>query len=231
MKILLIGAHPDDIELGAAGTIAKHVTSNDEVYAIICSNGERIGDARQRQHDANQSAMYLGIQEIYFLKLQDTMIKEDSETIDRIERIIDRIGHIDRVYTHSSNDTNQDHRNVSKASISACRNIRQVLFYESPSSSIDFMPDYFIDITEFIKMKLEALKIYKSLNRRYLEVESTKGQAQFRAYQAKITGYSEGFKIFKFVEEQWRKKKFVRNVDYQKGNVLCHYRWKNMRKM
>jgi LmbE family N-acetylglucosaminyl deacetylase len=202
MKILIIGAHPDDYELGMAGTIARHVKNGDEVYAIIVTGGEKIGSAKERKKEAEESARFLGVKSLFFLRLVDTMVSEGSETIDLLEKYCLQIKP-DRVYTHSVTDSHQDHRNTAKATISACRNVKQLLFYESPSTEVNFSPNFFVDISEFLDQKIFSLELYKSLNksgqRRYLEIEAIKGGAFFRGYQARLR-YAEAFEVFKFVE-------------------------------
>jgi len=203
MKVLIIGAHPDDYELGMGGTIAKHVKDSDEVYSIIVSDGEKIGSAEERKKEAKKSSEFLKIKKVYFLGLPDTKISEGSETIDKIEEIVNDINP-DRVYTHSSFDTHQDHRNVSKATVSACRNVKHILFFESPSSENDFCPNFFVDISDYLQIKIDALNIYKSLekngSKRYLEIEAIKGGAYFRGYQAGLK-YAEAFKVFRIIED------------------------------
>ena len=51
MKVLVIGAHPDDIALSCASTIYRHFLYKDEVYSIVVSNGEKIGNAEARKKE------------------------------------------------------------------------------------------------------------------------------------------------------------------------------------
>ena len=61
MNILIVGAHPDDYELGMAGTIKKHIVEGHNIISIIMSNGEAIGNANERAKEAKKSAKFLGI--------------------------------------------------------------------------------------------------------------------------------------------------------------------------
>ena len=202
MNILVIGAHPDDYELGMAGAIKNHSIRGDEVYAIIMTNGEKIGDPNKRKNEAKKSAQILGIKELFFFELEDTKIPCNSEVIERIENIIIS-RKIFRIYTHSNKDTHQDHFNTSRASLSAGRNVPQILFYESPSSDLDFRPTFFINIGKSLDKKLESLKIYKSLTnlkKRYLEINAIINSASFRGYQSK-TKFAESFEVYRFLEK------------------------------
>ncbi|MBT7903307.1 PIG-L family deacetylase [Candidatus Woesearchaeota archaeon] len=204
MKVLAIGAHPDDIELSMGGTIVHHVRKGDDVIAAIVSNGEKIGNTLTRVEECKKALKLLGVKEIHFFDLPDTKIKEGPETIQKVENVL-ALHKIDRVYSHHFLDSHQDHRNTSKAVISACRNINQVLFFETPSSELDFTPNFFIDITPFLDIKIKALKTYQSLlndkkkNYRYLEIDAIVGGAFFRGYQIGVK-YAESFKVFKFLE-------------------------------
>jgi LmbE family N-acetylglucosaminyl deacetylase len=202
MKVLIIGAHPDDYELGMGGTIKKHSEQGDEVYSIIMSNGEAIGNADKRVLEAKKSAKFLGIKEISFLNFKDTAISSGIEAIKEIEKIINKYG-VDRIYTHTFQDTHQDHRNTCKATLSAGKKVNQILFFESPSSNFNFKPTLFVDITAFLKSKIKALKFYKSLvvlNKRYLEIEAIKSSSSFRGYQSNLNK-AESFEVFKFLEK------------------------------
>ncbi len=202
MNILVVGAHPDDYELGMGGTIKKYFTEGHNIISIIMSNGEAIGNTNERVKEAKKSAKFLGINTIYFLNFKDTKISSGIESIKKIEQIIKK-HKIDRIYTHSLRDTHQDHRNTCLAVLSAGRNVEQILFFESPSSDLDFRPTFFIDISSYLKEKINSLKIYKSLlklKKRYLEIKAIIDSASFRGYQSNLK-YAECFEVFRFIEK------------------------------
>jgi LmbE family N-acetylglucosaminyl deacetylase len=185
-----------------AGTIKNHSDKGDDVYAIIMSNGEKIGDSNKRKDEAKKSAQILGIRELFFLGLEDTKIQCNHEVIEKIERIIIS-KKIFRMYTHSNKDTHQDHFNTSRISLAAGRNVSQILFYESPSSDLDFRPTFFTDIEKTLDKKLNSLKVYKSLSKlkkRYLEINAIINSASFRGYQSK-TKFAESFEVYRFLEK------------------------------
>jgi LmbE family N-acetylglucosaminyl deacetylase len=207
IKIIVIGAHPDDYELGMAGAILKHVNNGDEVYGIVATNGAMLLDRKAKKNvrveEAKKSAKALGIKKMFYLGLKDTQVSSSHKTIKLIEEIVKKI-RPQRIYTHSLNDTHQDHHNLSKAVIVGARKIKQVLFYESPSSDNKFSPTYFIELSEeALNQKVEVMKLHKSLlnlKRRYLEIGAIKAGASFRGYQVNLN-YAEGFEVFRYVEE------------------------------
>jgi LmbE family N-acetylglucosaminyl deacetylase len=102
--------------------------------------------------------------------------------------------------THSTNDTHQDHRQVGWLSISAFRNIPKVLAYETPRVSSAFSPNYFVDITDCVQDKWDALKCHMSQKtKRYIAYESMVNLASFRGSQANLRA-AEAYEVVKYVE-------------------------------
>lgn len=199
MRVLAIGAHPDDIELGAGGTIARHVINRDEVVFLILSYGEKTAKKSMRKKEAILSANKLGVKTVKFAGFADTMIPNSIETILAIENIIKKY-RPERVYTHCVKDTHQDHRAAAYTSISAARKVPELFSYESPLVHPNFNPQYFIDISDTINLKVECLKCYKSQgSREYLKAEAIEGLAKFRGFQAGVL-YAEAFEVIRCVK-------------------------------
>lgn len=197
-KILAVGAHPDDIELGAGGTVARHAMDGDEVHFLILTYGEQSGDKQERKKEALESAKILNVKSVTFGEIPDTKVTDGIETIIIIENLIDKIKP-DRVYTQCAKDRHQDHRNAAFATLSAARRVSEVFSYESPDAYPNFSPQYYVKITDTISQKIEALKKYRSQNNKnYLEEEAIKGLAQFRGYQIGIE-YAEAFELVRLV--------------------------------
>lgn len=95
--ILAVGAHPDDMEFGASGTIAKFTKEGHNVYLIICTDGSRGSDnpkmthkhlAEIRKKEQETSGKILGIKKIFFLNHTDTQLLSDLKLKEEIVRII-----------------------------------------------------------------------------------------------------------------------------------------------
>jgi len=173
-NILFIGAHADDLELSCGGTIRRFVKENKNVKIIIVSvSGYRdlYGRISRTVEDNVSEALSglktLGVQQdnVIMLNYETTKIPYSVELIRDIERIIVE-NDIQHVFTHYYFDTHQDHINVSKSTITAARYIDNIYFYEplmpSGRGVIPFKPQLYIDISEFIKDKIKALKCHKS---------------------------------------------------------------------
>jgi len=196
MKVLAIGAHPDDIELGCFGSLARHASNGDDVNILVLSAGESGGQPAIRKRESRESGALIGAN-VFFLDLTDTLIRDDRSSIWPIEQAIRRLK-VDVIYTPSFKDRHQDHRNTSRATISAARSVHEVYLYETPSTVQDFSPQLFVNVTDFFSKKLEAIHKHKSQRRRYYMVhEALRGLARLRAYQAGIgaDAYAEAFEI------------------------------------
>jgi LmbE family N-acetylglucosaminyl deacetylase len=159
-RVLAIGAHPDDVEIGCGGALVKHHIHGDILHILTLSRGAAGGDVNQRAVEANRAAELLGAK-LQLGNLQDTRISGGVETIDIIQAAIRELRPT-HVYTHCEEDTHQDHRAVHASSLVAARGVPNVYCYQAPSSTVEFRPNRFVDITEFIKRKIEAIDAYKS---------------------------------------------------------------------
>jgi len=198
LRILAIGAHPDDIELGAGGALAKFAKQGDKIHILVMSSGERGGSATQRIKEAKEAAKILGASSINVHKLPDAKITDSVETVMKIENVVNQI-HPQRVYTHSSKDTHQDHRYTALASISAARYVPEILAYELPLAFPSFNPQVYIDITDTLKTKVKALMTYKSqAEKEYMKTEAVEGLARYRGHQAGVK-YAEAFEVIRII--------------------------------
>jgi LmbE family N-acetylglucosaminyl deacetylase len=166
LKILAVGAHPDDVELGSGGALALYKRKGHQVYVLVLTRGEASGDPAVREDECKLAAAAIGVDQLSFGDLHDTRISDGIETISVIENVIDAVAP-DVVFSHNSSDTHQDHRNASLASLSASRRVRKVFLYESPAALMGmqgnaFTPQVFIDIAPVIDLKLKAIAAFNS---------------------------------------------------------------------
>ena len=145
-SVLAIGAHPDDVEIGAAGTLAMHRRLGHEVSILTLSRGARGGLEDTRAGESRKAAEVLGAT-LYHEDLQDTSIREGDPTIGVISRIIKTVRPT-VIYTHSLHDVHQDHRNTHLAALVAVRQVGRVYCFQSPSATVDFRPTRFVNIDE-----------------------------------------------------------------------------------
>ena len=194
MKILGIGAHPDDIEFGCGGTFYKLARKGHKIHMLLMTQGGIGGDPLARLAEQQRSALMLKAK-LYWGGFEDTAVNLNRELIQSVEKHIAAIKP-DMVFVNHFSDTHQDHRNVARAVETAARYTRNLLFYEVPTT-MDFQPGIFVDIGPVINRKVALLKchssqVYKTRVKNLSIVESAKAAAVFRGYQDRIK-YAEGF--------------------------------------
>jgi LmbE family N-acetylglucosaminyl deacetylase len=207
MKVIAIGAHPDDIEFGCFGTLYRHMRNGDSIDEIILTNGELGGPLSVRKGEARKAAALIGAK-VHFGGFPDGNLRDDHPTISYLESIIKKVG-ADIVYTTSRADRHQDHRYASLASASAARFVDEVYEYETPSVVNTFSPRLSVDIGDGMELKIKGLRCHQSQKaKRYLEADAVKGLARYRAYQAGLHNrMAEGFEVVRLVKRSEKRKR------------------------
>lgn len=198
MNVLAIGAHPDDIELGCGATLAAHVLAGDSVAMLVMTAGERgPGEAATRVSEQADACRVLGAQ-LFWGGFADGQVSSSADSIAVIERVIEHF-RPDTVYTHAPNDSHQDHRATSEATMSACRMAERICWYESPTTT-RFQPQLYVDVAAGLEMKLDALRAHTSqvLKNGLVDLEAVEAMARHRGFQARIR-HAEAFEAARFV--------------------------------
>lgn len=216
-KILVVAAHPDDEVLGCGGTIARHVFEGDEVHIVFMADGvtSRITtneDERSlRSKAAFDSCQILGSQPPQFLGFPDNKMDTIAllDIVKKLEKVVDKI-QPSIVYTHYSDDLNIDHRISHQAVLTACRpqpenNVNEIYSFEilsstdwaSSSEKNIFIPNRFVDISNFIDLKVKALNVYSEEMRNYPHSRSIETVKLLAKYRGSTMGMKdcESFKI------------------------------------
>jgi LmbE family N-acetylglucosaminyl deacetylase len=202
-RILVIGAHPDDVEIGAAGTILEHSRRGDAVTVLTLSRGAVGGDRDVRLGEAQAAAEAMDTQ-LLIGDFPDTRIDGGAPAIRFIESVVGSF-EPSIVYVHSSNDGHQDHRAVHTATLAASRRVPRLYCYHSPSSTNQFLPTRFVPIDDTLSGKLHVLGKYASQGgRTYLEADLVVAQARFWARSlAPHARYAEAFEVVREMSDQF----------------------------
>ncbi|MBL6978763.1 MAG: PIG-L family deacetylase [Desulfobacteraceae bacterium] len=196
MNILAVGAHPDDIEIGCGGTLIKYARKGHNIFLLLITKGEKGGDIETREVEQVKAAEIVGVKDIYWGDYQDTeLLHKGREIIQTVENHI-KIVKPDLIFVNFSDDTHQDHRRVTQSVLSATRYVKNVLFYEVPTTS-NFVPHVFVDISETLEEKIRALEAHQSqVMKTNIEdlsiVEIARSAATFRGIQGRVK-YAEAF--------------------------------------
>ena len=178
--VLVVAAHTDDEALGCGGTIAKHVSQGDEVYAVFLADGvtsrpeASTEELEERNAAAAKAHRVLGIKKNYMLGLPDNRMDSVPllDIVQKLEGVIDEV-QPEVVYTHHSGDLNVDHRVTHQAVVTACRpvpgaSVKEIYAFEVLSATewntpgvTPFIPNVFVDISNHLETKMEALAAYE----------------------------------------------------------------------
>jgi LmbE family N-acetylglucosaminyl deacetylase len=197
-NVLAIGAHPDDVELGAAGTLVRHIARGDRVTLLVMTRGELgIYDHASRAGEQQLASESLGAT-LLWGGFQDGAVPSGADAITVIDEAISRTD-ASLVYTHAPDDTHQDHRSTSIASLAAARRVSTILYYETPSTQ-HFQPTLFVDVGESLDTKVELLRAHLSqvLRDGPVDLEAIVAQARFRGSQSRVR-HAEAFETARFV--------------------------------
>ena len=195
ISILAIGAHPDDIEFGCGGTLIKYSNKGHRLFLLVMTEGGLGASSKVRAKEQLDSKAIMGVENIFWGGYEDTHLMVDKDIINKVESVISKVKP-DFIFCHFPDDTHQDHRHLAQATMSATRYIRNVLFYEGPTTQ-NFNPQVFVDITETLDKKIEALKAHRSqVTKTNIEdltiVELARSSANFRGIQGRVK-YAEAF--------------------------------------
>jgi len=194
-NILAIGAHPDDIEFGCGGALAKYARKGHRLFLLVMTGGGLGGSQSVRTEEQKVSGEILGAEKIFWRGYQDTHLIVDVELISKIEAVIAEVKP-DFIFCNFPDDTHQDHRHLAQAIMSATRYIRNVLFFEGPTTQ-NFNPQVFVDISDTLDKKVEALQAHRSqVMKTNIEdlsiVEVARSSANFRGIQGRVK-FAEAF--------------------------------------
>ncbi|MDO8184995.1 response regulator [Conexibacter sp. JD483] len=178
-RVLAVGAHPDDVEIGVGGILLRHSAAGHEVAVLTLTGGEQGGEAAERAAESQLAAELMGAR-LFHTDLSDTSVSDGGTTISVIKRVIDQVLPT-TVYTHTSKDVHQDHRNVHHATLVAARGIPRVYCYQAPSTTVEFKPTKFVAIDPYVDRKLEVIRAFASQTavRAYLDEELMRSTARY----------------------------------------------------
>jgi LmbE family N-acetylglucosaminyl deacetylase len=221
-NVIVISAHPDDETLGVGGTMFKHVANGDNVYWLIVTNvfenqgfsNERV---ESRQEEIAEVAKSVGICKTFLLNYP-TMTLSSSSLIKMVPEISSIFLEVqpEIIYTLNRSDAHSDHRVIFDAVLACTKSfrypfIKQILMYECISETEfapalaekAFLPNYFVDITEFQSAKIKLMQIYKSELSEHpfpRSIANINALATFRGATVGVN-YAEAFQIIKIIDK------------------------------
>jgi LmbE family N-acetylglucosaminyl deacetylase len=166
-NVMFVGAHPDDIEVGCAGTLLKHKAAGDGVYPVVTTWGG-YGDRSEEtiRQEMNAAEKVLGAR-YTVLNNKVGHYTVEWKTVGELDKLITTLN-IDTVYCVWHGDSHQDHQATYRNIIAACRvkRVKNLYLYElanySQRSAETFEPVEYVDISGYLDKKIQAIKCYRS---------------------------------------------------------------------
>ncbi|MGX5829814.1 PIG-L deacetylase family protein [Mesorhizobium sp. 43Arga] len=185
MKILALGAHPDDIEIFMFGTLAAYAAQGAELTFAVATDGAKGGKsdatvlARVRREEARAAAMLLGA-EPRFLDFPDGELVADAALIGTLKTLIRETGP-DLVITHAPNDYHADHRALSDG-VRIAASFAVPVLHADTMGGTGFSPTHYVDISAHAEIKAKAIRMHQSQDPdRFVDIART--QNLFRSGQ------------------------------------------------
>lgn len=176
-KVLVIAVHPDDETLGCGGTLLKHKSNNDEIHWLICTQTDKNSDFyKTREKEILEVSKKYQFDSVHNLELNTMRVDEYSmsELVSKISKVISEVKP-NIIYLPFKDDVHSDHRFIFEAAYSCTKSfrypfIKKIYMMETlsetefaPSTKENsFIPNTFVDITNFFDKKVEIMKIFKS---------------------------------------------------------------------
>jgi N-acetylglucosamine malate deacetylase 1 len=202
-NVVVFGAHPDDLEIGMGGTVAKLVRLGYNVNLVIATlpNFVKTDTKEGRKSEAIESAKILGCSAPEFLDLAPDEITFGRNFVNKVDRIIQKY-EPEVVFTQWIGDSHQDHQALTKAVIAACRDQKDVFMYETtiPGGITEhaFRTQLFVDISTTIDIKKSALNCFHSQIIRcgQIWIPAVLGRCSYRGYQMNVN-QAEAFEVIR----------------------------------
>ncbi len=199
-RAIVFGPHPDDIEIGAGGSIAKLCAAGWQVHLIIMTDEADAGAARKRREEATKAAQVLGIGpgRVHFCGFPDTQLSQtpSGQAIGQVRALLQQIGSYDLVIANSRADSHTDHKTAHDIAIAAVRTC-PILLYPVVNSLIEseFRPRIFVDTTPFRDQKRQALEQHASQSSLGRILDQDMARLERALGKHTDTAFAEGFEL------------------------------------
>jgi len=199
-RVLFLGAHPDDIELGC-GALIHHIHALSDLMCVTLSDNQKNPLLKNVVNEHYRSMALLGVpKEKVFLGKFTTRIFHDSrqEILEYFLKLRKDFNP-DIIFVHSKQDIHQDHNTMTDEALRAFRGIT-VLGFDVVRSSYGFFPHFLVEVSqEDVKAKLRALSQYKTYHDKYYFNRDALRATMIRHGTLAECPFAEGFDILRIV--------------------------------
>jgi LmbE family N-acetylglucosaminyl deacetylase len=182
MNILAFGAHPDDVEIFCGGTLLKYAAAGHRIFIALATSGNQGSNviegreeiARLREAEQLEAAKAYKAQ-VRFLRYDDEVLIETEEVRRNVLNAI-RWADPDVIFTHFPGDMSTDHNTIStivgrvmlslpgkniKADVPPIKKAPSLFSWDT-AAGLHFEPEAYVDITDVMDKKQEALALHKT---------------------------------------------------------------------
>ena len=199
-RVLFLGAHPDDIELGCVALL-HHIVKQTEVLCVTLSDNQKNPDLKNVKDEHYEAMAVLGVsKEKIVLGPFTTRIFPDAR-----QEILEYFLQFrkdfkpDLIFVHSKQDMHQDHNTMTDEALRAFRGIT-VLGFDVVRSTHNFFPHFLVEVTEEdVNKKIEALSKYETYRDRYYFNAELTRSIMVRHGALAERPFAEGFDILRIV--------------------------------
>ncbi len=199
-RVLFLGAHPDDIELGC-GALLHHIAERTDVLCVTLSDNQKNPDLKNVKSEHLESMAVLGVPlEKIILGPFTTRVFPDArqEILEYFLKLRRGFGP-DLIFVHSKQDVHQDHNTMTDEALRAFRGIT-VLGFDVVRSSYGFFPHFLVEVTEAdVDKKIEALSKYETYRDKYYFNSELTRSIMVRHGALAECPFAEGFDILRIV--------------------------------
>ena len=214
---MVIAVHPDDETLSCGGTLLKHKENGDSIHWLICTETNKDNAFYQtRVEEIQQVTALYNFDSVHQLGLKTMRVDEYSmsELVQKISAVINEVKP-EKIYLPFKGDVHSDHRKIFEAAYSCTKSfrypfIKKVLMIEtlsetefSPSTIQDaFIPNVFVDISQFFEKKMEIMKVYDSEIGDHPFPRSLRNLKALSTFRGATAGceYAESFMLLKEIQ-------------------------------
>jgi LmbE family N-acetylglucosaminyl deacetylase len=199
-RVLFLGAHPDDIELGC-GALLHHIVNQTDVLCVTLSDNQKNPDLKNVVNEHHRSMNILGVpkEKIILGPFTTRVFPDARQEILEYFLKLRKDFQPDLIFVHSKQDVHQDHLTMTDEALRAFRGIT-TLGFDVVRSSYGFFPHFLVEVTEDdVDKKIEALTQYETYrDRYYFNAELTRSIMVRHGALAECP-FAEGFDILRIV--------------------------------
>jgi len=199
-RVLFLGAHPDDIELGC-GALLHHIVKQTDVLCVTLSDNQKNSELQNVKVEHYEAMAVLGVpkKKIILGPFITRVFPDSRQEILEYFLKLRKDFKPDLIFVHSKQDVHQDHNTMTDEALRAFRGIT-VLGFDVVRSSHGFFPHFLVEVTEEdVNKKIEALSKYETYRDRYYFNSELTRSIMVRHGALAERPFAEGFDILRIV--------------------------------